>query len=130
MKKVLVADDHGINIELAIAVLETMGYSGVSAKNGLEAIEQARAEKPDLILLDYTMPVLNGVEACRQIREIEGMDSIPIFFLSGNDELKDRHAAIRAGADDFLSKPFNEQTLKEAIWVYENGKKASETPTS
>ncbi|MGB0370380.1 MAG: response regulator [Opitutales bacterium] len=127
MKKVLVADDHGINIELAIAVLETMGYAGTSAKNGLEAIEKAREVKPDLILLDYTMPVLNGVEACRQIREIEGMDTIPIFFLSGNDELKDRQSAIRAGANDFLSKPFNEQTLKEALWVFENAKKSSAT---
>ena len=127
VKKVLVADDHGINTELAIAVLETMGYTGVAAKNGLEAVEKARAEAPDLILLDYTMPVLNGVEACRQIRQIEGLEAIPIFFLSGNDELKDRQTALRAGANDFLSKPFNEQSLREALWVYENNQKNSAT---
>lgn len=126
MKKVLVADDHGVNIELAIAVLETIGYEGYSAKNGKEAVEKAQEVQPDLILLDYTMPVMNGVEACKLIREIEGLKDIPIFFLSANDELRDRQTALRSGADDFLSKPFNEQNLKEALWVYENapGRKA------
>ncbi|NRA27557.1 MAG: response regulator [Opitutales bacterium] len=120
MKKALVADDHGVNIELAIAVLETMGYEGHSAKNGKEAVEKADEILPDLVLLDYTMPVMDGVEACSKIRQIPALAEIPIFFLSANDELKDRHTAIRSGADDFLSKPFNEQTLKEALWVFEN----------
>lgn len=104
MKRILVAEDNDSNYILMNYILKKH-YEYFRARNGQEAVELAETEKPDLILMDLKMPVMDGLEATRLIKA--KTPDLPIIALTANAFDSDRHAALEAGCDDFLSKPVN-----------------------
>lgn len=113
--KILVVDDEPSIVDLLTRFLHREGYDVVTAANGLEALDQVRKEQPDLILLDVTMPQLDGFAVCQRLKEDERTALIPITMLTGLDDREHRTRGIEAGADDFLSKPFEQSILRARI---------------
>ena len=116
MKRILVAEDNDSNYMLMSYILKK-DYEFFRAKNGQEAVEKALAEKPDLVLMDIKMPVMDGLEATRVIKA--QVPDLPIIALTANAFDSDRVAARDAGCNDFLSKPVNAslclQTIKKHL---------------
>ncbi|MDH4128743.1 MAG: response regulator, partial [Spirochaetota bacterium] len=105
--KVLIVDDLATNIDLLQAYLEEEGYNILKASNGKQGWELALKELPDIILLDVMMPIMDGYEACKLIKNNKLTNNIPVVMVTSLNEVSSRIAGIEAGADDFLSKPFN-----------------------
>ena len=105
--QILVVDDLAQNRELLQAHLETAGYRVLLAGTGQEALAAVVSGRPDLILLDVMMPGLDGYEVCRRLKTDQATAFIPIVMLTALQEVEDRIRGNEAGADDFLSKPFN-----------------------
>ncbi len=103
--RVLLVEDNDINREVAVELLRVVGLTVVTAANGREALEKARAETFDLILMDVQMPVMDGMEATREIRKLPGRAAIPIVAISANVFIEDRRACADAGMNDFVTKP-------------------------
>ncbi len=113
--KLLIADDDRVNCRLLKGILLKDGYQVVVAENGREAISLFEKERPDMVLLDVMMPVMDGYEAARKIKSLCTDRFIPVIFLTAltdNDALK---ACIEAGGDDFLTKPYHRTILKAKI---------------
>lgn len=105
MPRILVVDDDEMNRDMLSRRLLRKGYEVVLAVNGVEAVERAAAEKPELILMDLSMPVLDGYEATRRLKADGGTASIPIIGLSAHAMVGDREKALAAGCDDYDTKP-------------------------
>lgn len=101
---VLIADDEAQIREILRIYFEKEGFKVIEAADGAEAILQAQGGKPDIIVLDIMMPVLDGLEVCKQVRKIS---DIPIIMLTAKDEDDDRILGLEIGADDYITKPFN-----------------------
>ena len=112
MKRILVAEDNDSNYMLMTYILKSH-YEIFRAKNGVEAVEKAKAEAPDLILMDIKMPLMDGLEATRHIKA--ELPDIPIIALTANAFDNDRQQAMDAGCDDFLSKPVSASVCLETI---------------
>lgn len=110
MKKILVADDEKTLRMLIRATLED-SYQVFEAEDGLSCIDLAESEKPDLIILDMMMPGITGLEACRKIRHDPAASGIKILLLTAKSQQRDQEAALSAGADFFLAKPFSPARL-------------------
>ena len=110
-KKVLIADDNQIIIKLLVNILESENYHVVSADNGLDALKLAHQEKPDLIITDYLMPQMNGMELIKKIKSQLSTRVIPIIMLTAKDEVDSEVAVIDAGADDYITKPLNAKRI-------------------
>ena len=105
---ILVVDDEPRYLSLVQINLETAGYAVVTAMDGQQAVDAVANEKPDIVLLDVMMPVMDGFTACERIREFS---SIPIIILTAKGEERDRVRGLDAGADDYIVKPFSAQEL-------------------
>jgi len=112
--KILIVDDEPMNLDLLEQELMD-DYDVVSASNGVEALAQADAEKPDLILLDVQMPEMNGIEAVKKLRESELHVRTPVFMLTAQSNMEDRVVGLDAGADDYILKPFDPDDLHARI---------------
>lgn len=117
--RILIAEDHVDSREALGALLEAFGFHVLPATNGAEAVKLARAETPDLILMDIMMPELDGFEATRRIRGFPETRHIPIITLTAMDGA--RSLALDAGANDFLPKPVNSGALLKKVrnWLPE-----------
>lgn len=113
--KILIVDDEADILDLLEYNLEKEGYKVIRAMDGEEAIEKAQKKKPDLILLDIMMPHLDGIETCRRIRSLPGMDAVYIVFLTARSEEYSELAGFDAGADDYISKPIKPRLLMRRI---------------
>ena len=102
-KKILVVDDESAILQTLRFNLERSGYAVVTAGDGRSAIAMAQREQPDLIVLDIMLPVLDGVEACKEIRKFS---PVPIIMLTAKDQEIDKVLALELGADDYVTKPF------------------------
>lgn len=114
---ILVADDEPVNRALIQLRLEREGYRVLTARNGSEAVEQAKAALPDLVILDVMMPEMDGLDACRLMKENERTRDIPIIFLSARDETEMKVSGLSLGADDYISKPFEAEELVARVHV-------------
>jgi adenylate cyclase len=109
--RVLIVDDNENNRAILAARLGAQGYSTEEACDGAEALEVARSDAPDLILLDVTMPRMDGLEACRRLRSDPSVGFVPIILVTARADSKDVVAGLEAGADEYLTKPVDQQAL-------------------
>ena len=109
--KVLVVDDDPDIVELLQYNLQKEGYQVAAAHNGREAIDKAAGFSPDIILLDVMMPVMDGIAACRQLRQNPRLKDTYILFLTARSEEISEVSAFEAGADDFIAKPIKPRAL-------------------
>jgi DNA-binding response OmpR family regulator len=115
MIKILIAEDEPDIRELITLTLQFSGYDVVSAKDGLEAVDAAKNDSFDLILMDVRMPRMTGYEACRILRDNDATKEIPIIFLSAKGQESEVQAGLDAGADDYILKPFAPDMLTRKI---------------
>jgi DNA-binding response OmpR family regulator len=108
---VLAADDDADILRLVEVNLKLEGFQVVTARDGADALAKAIAVRPDLILLDVLMPGINGYAVCAQIRADEDLADVPVIMLTANFISADAEAARRAGASDFVVKPFDPAVL-------------------
>lgn len=113
--KILIVDDSPTIRAAIVQLLHRMGHGVVEAENGEQALESYRRDRPELVLMDVTMPVLDGYDAARRIREENPDDWVPIIFLSGKEADQDLDRAIEAGGDDYLVKPVSFVVLNAKI---------------
>ncbi len=109
--RVLVVDDLEPNVKLLEAKLRAEYFDVVGAFSGREAVERAKADQPDIILLDVMMPGMDGFEACRILKTTPETAHIPVVMVTALDQQQDRVAGLKAGADDFLTKPVEDVAL-------------------
>jgi CheY-like chemotaxis protein len=114
-RTILVVDDFDDTRLLLRTWLERRGFRVVEAENGLQAINQAETESPDLIIMDMQMPQLDGLSATRRIRGLKSLDSIPIVAVSAYGADQFRELALAAGCDEYVSTPFEPATLEGII---------------
>ena len=105
-KKILIVDDEPDLLEMVQISLETEGYECIVAYDGFRALDRARREKPDLIILDVMLPGLNGYKICRLLKFDEQYKHIPIIMLTAEAQEKDRLVGEETGADYYMTKPF------------------------
>ena len=108
---ILIADDEPNQLELMSFNLSNAGYSIIKATNGKEAIELIENHSPDLIILDWMMPKMSGIDVCRTLRSRPETKQIPIIILSARSEDSDKSLGLDTGADDYISKPFSPKEL-------------------
>ena len=116
--KILIVDDQQVNRMTVKLFLKNEGYEFFEASNGLEAIEKAQKVKPDVILMDALMPLMDGFEATAMIRDIEEIQRIPILMITSLDQKEDKIKALEAGVNDFISKPIDKVELKARCKSY------------
>jgi len=132
---ILVAEDNIINQKLAYSLLSKQGHQVVIANNGLEAVHEFKTHHYDLILMDFQMPEMDGLEATQEIRSLEQSEQqrIPIIAMTANAMKEDRERALSAGMDDYISKPIDSALLFNTIGKYANQlpeEKTQEKPDS
>jgi two-component system cell cycle response regulator DivK len=115
MTKILIVEDNEDNRDMLSRRLIRKGYEVEVAVNGLEGLELARAGRPDLILMDLSMPVMDGWEATRRLKACANLKQVPIIALTGHAMTDDRDKAIANGADDYVSKPLDFGILLERV---------------
>jgi DNA-binding response OmpR family regulator len=109
--KILVVDDEPDVQSLLNLMLVSQGYTVVTASDGQEALEKARSENPDLILLDVMLPRLDGYKVARMLKFDENFSHIPIIMLTAKVQEKDKQTGLETGADDYITKPFDTAAL-------------------
>ncbi len=115
VKRILCVDDEPFNLSLLEAILSPQGYDVVSAVNGPEALEKIAAERIDICLLDVKMPDMDGFEICRRIKSDELHRNIPVVMITAFSDTDNRIRGIEAGAEDFISNPFNSSEVLARI---------------
>ncbi len=117
MRKVLVVEDVDFNRELIVQLLEDK-YEVIEAVNGQQGVELAERERPELILMDLSLPVMDGWEATRRLKANADLRAIPIIALTAHAMKGDKEKALAAGCDDYLVKPLDEDELMTRIAKY------------
>ena len=115
MTKILMVDDDKLVTDLLEKLLKADGYQTVTVNDSTKAIEVAKAESPDLVLLDLMMPQPDGFRVCRMLREVPTFKKLPIIIVTALDDSDSRAVAFGAGANDYLTKPFHPDELSEKI---------------
>jgi two-component system, cell cycle response regulator DivK len=119
MKKcILVVEDQEDNRQILRDLLTSGGFDMIEAENGADAIAAAEANRPDLILMDIQLPILDGYEATRRIKANPDLKSIPIIVVTSYALSGDEDKARRAGCDDYVAKPFSPRELLAKIKAY------------
>ncbi len=117
-KKILVIEDDEQNRYLFSFILEKNGYQVITARDGLEGITRAREEKPDLILLDIRLPVMDGYEVTRQMKELPELKDVPIVALTAYAMKGDKEKTLEAGCDGYIPKPIIPKEFIEVVNSY------------
>ena len=115
MSKILLVEDNDMNRDMLSRRLQRRGYEVVMALNGQEGIAMAKSERPDLILMDISLPIIDGWEAARSIKASSETQHIPIIALTAHAMPGDREKCLDAGCDDYDTKPVNFQRLLEKM---------------
>jgi DNA-binding response OmpR family regulator len=117
-KKILIVDDEVDLVETVRFPLEIEGFDTLVSYNGEDALNQARKEKPDLIILDLMLPKLDGYKVCRLLKFDERYKDIPILMLTAKTQDKDKILGKETGADEYITKPFEMDYLLEKVKSY------------
>ncbi|GCE11090.1 response regulator transcription factor [Tengunoibacter tsumagoiensis] len=110
-RKILVVDDEVVLVEMIAYNLEQAGYQVITAGDGVSALEIARRETPELIILDIMLPGMDGLEICRQLRREGNTATVPIIMLTAKGDEIDKVVGLEVGADDYVTKPFGRREL-------------------
>ncbi len=121
-KKILVVDDNQDSRELVVKILKNKGYELIEAIDGEEAVEKVIAQKPDLILLDISIPKLNGYEVTRILKDREDVKDIPVVALTAHAMKGDRLKALEAGCEGYITKPINVRELPAQVKSFIRGR--------
>jgi CheY-like chemotaxis protein len=113
-KKILIVDDEMIGRHLLNEILKKQ-FQVIEAQNGIEAVQLALTENPDIIVMDLVMPMMDGITACTQIRKEASTAKIPIIMLTAIDYYLNKKLAKNAGVDRYLTKPYDKQVLTSTI---------------
>jgi len=116
--RILVVEDNADNRALIMDMLDTMNYEVVIATDGEEGVKKANAERPDLILMDISLPRVDGLTAARRIKATPELQHIPIIALTAHAMVGDRERALDAGCDDYVSKPIDLRELANKLTRY------------
>jgi len=114
-KRILIVDDDLDLCHILQTVLDQQGYDTVLAVNGKEAVDLATSQLPDLILMDIMLPVMDGLQATRLIRENSNTHSTPILAMTARVSIEDKQNCFRSGCDDFIAKPFTVKEMTSCI---------------
>ena len=109
--RILIADDNATNVDILKTRLESQGYEIVTAADGAEALAAARAQLPDLILLDIMMPKIDGIQVCRELKGDEKLPFMPIILVTAKADSRDIVEGLDSGADEYLTKPVDHAAL-------------------
>ncbi len=115
IKKILIVEDNPLVVELLQTILEHLGYVSIVAMTGKQGVNLAASRLPDLILLDISLPDMDGFAAVRQIRQNQKTHSIPILATAGKVSFEHRERCFQNGCDDYISKPYTPQQLASRI---------------
>jgi two-component system cell cycle response regulator DivK len=115
MARILLVEDNEMNSDMLSRRLQRRGYEVVVAVDGEQGVAMARSETPDLILMDMSLPVIDGWEATRQIKAVPATQAIPVIALTSHAMKGDRERALAAGCDDYDIKPIEFQRLLDKI---------------
>jgi len=113
--KVLIVDDEPFNVDVLLQELEELDYELITASNGQEALDQIKSQQPDLILLDLMMPVLDGFAVLSEIKMDNELRDIPVIIVSAASDSKSIVKGIKQGADDYITKPIDAESLKSKL---------------
>lgn len=123
-EKVLVVDDEPSIVNLVSVKLSHEGYRVVSARDGEEALEKVRSERPDLVLLDVMMPKLDGKEVCMRLKRDPATKDIPVVMLTAAGEFGEQLKGLELGADEYMTKPFDPKHLVQVVaYMLEGGER-------
>lgn len=114
-KTILVVDDSPTEMRLMLSALDGKGYRILTAVDGEQALEQAMRQRPHLILLDIILPKKNGFQVCRQLKTSPDTKDIKIILVSSKSQDSDRFWGLKQGADEYLTKPWNETDLVASV---------------
>jgi CheY-like chemotaxis protein len=119
VKKILLVDDSRTTLLMERMMLEKRtSYQCITATNGLEAVEKAQTETPDLVLMDVVMPQMNGFEACKRLRDNEKTREIPVILVTTRGEESYMEAGFQSGCNDYVTKPINGPDLLKLLHSY------------
>lgn len=118
MKTVLVVEDNELNMKLFHDLLEANGYNTIQTRSGLEAIDLARAQRPDLILMDIQLPEVSGLEVTKWIKEDDDLRSIPVIAVTAFAMKGDEERIRQGGCEAYLSKPISVNKFIETVKAY------------
>jgi len=124
-KKILIVEDNEQNLYLTTFLLEKQGYDVVQARNGEEGVDLAVAERPDLILLDIQLPVMDGYEVARRLKAVEETRSIPIVAVTSYAMAGDREAVLAAGCEGYIEKPIDPDHFAEQVKKFLNAERGT-----
>ena len=118
MAKILVVDDDQVTLEILKSALEESNFQVLTASDGLEALNKARTEDPDLILLDVILPKIQGYQVCRLLKFDEKYSHIPIVMLTGKTGEENKATGLKTGADEYVTKPFDVADIIKIVNEY------------
>jgi two-component system chemotaxis response regulator CheY len=114
-RQCLIVDDSRVVRKVSRRIVESLGYQVTEAENGEEALARCKAAMPDLVLLDWDMPVMTGIEFISRLRAFSGPHRPKAVFCTSKNDTLDIHKGIDAGANEYVIKPFDEATLKTKL---------------
>jgi two-component system, cell cycle response regulator DivK len=114
-KTVLMVEDNEDNLVVYRTILEHVGYRVIEARDGEEGIQRAQQERPDIVLMDISIPKVDGWEATRRLKADEGTRSIPVIALTAHALEEDRQRALNVGCDGYLAKPIEPRRVVEEV---------------
>jgi two-component system, chemotaxis family, chemotaxis protein CheY len=117
MRSCLVVDDSKVIRKVARHILETLNFAVDEAEDGRQALSRCEAQMPDVILLDWNMPVMGGMEFLRALRQGDHADQPKVVFCTTENDIGHIRAAIAAGADEYVMKPFDRETLHSKLQI-------------
>ncbi|MFO7599904.1 MAG: response regulator [Candidatus Desulfacyla sp.] len=124
-KKILIVEDNEQNLYLTTFLMEKQGYDVVQARNGQEGLDAAAAERPDLILLDIQLPVMDGYEVAGRLKQAQETQSIPIVAVTSYAMAGDREAVLAAGCEGYIEKPIDPDSFVEQVKGFLNAERGS-----
>lgn len=117
MKKCIIADDARVVRMVSAKILENLGFEVVEVEDGEEALEELEEKLPDLLILDWKMPVVDGIDVMRRVKKMEDGDKVKIIFCSAVCDLEKIQSVLNEGADDYIIKPFDHDIIQSKLTI-------------